>query len=260
MGNKIVICIPNNRFFLDEQFVKSLLGIVQSFYVWNASIGNKYNLSLYFKGGGWIDRMRENLAYYALEEKKDYILWLDTDMTFPSSLVQQMMTIFETYEDIDAITGLYTWKVPPFQPHVYGEFERGRFTPAIGFPIDKLFPVESAGFGCLMMKTSLIGKIERPWFKFIHGKCGEDMFFFKKLKKKGIHYKMLCNPLISCGHLTTESVDVQSYISYNNIKVQEGNLILDKHAIDVLTKHQERINEDHEKSLPDLSEIEHEEI
>lgn len=254
MGNKIAICIPNNRPNLDEQFVKSLLGVVQSFYVWNDTLKEKHHLTIYFKGQGWIDRMRENLAYGALEDGMDFILWLDADMTFSPSIIQQMMRIFEGYENVDAVTGLYTWKIPPFQPHVYTEFAEGKFTPAVGFPVDKSFEVESAGFGCLMMKTSLIRKLERPWFKFIYGKCGEDMFFFKKLKEQKIPYVMLCNPRISCGHLTTIQVDIQSYIAYNNIKVKEGNLVLDDQTLKKLTEHQQRINEDHEKSLSDLTE------
>jgi len=224
----IQLCIPHNYQVFNKQFVISLLGVVNSFYAYNAQNDNKHKLSTVVMGGWKIDSIRNGLVVQALNGETTHLMWLDTDMTFKPSVIGDMIELFEKDEKLDAVTGLYTWKKPPFKPHVYTSYnkEKGNFIPAAGFPLDEPFEVKGAGYGCLMIKIEVYNKVWRPWFEMKiengHIVYGEDLFFFKKAQP----IKMLCDPRILCSHLTEINIDITSYIDYNKLKVEYNTIIL----------------------------------
>jgi hypothetical protein len=51
-----------------------------------------------------------------------------------------------------------------------------------------LVSVEGVGIGCMLMKTELLGQIEKPWFAFEYKDGswhGEDFYFQEKLRSIG---------------------------------------------------------------------------
>lgn len=213
------------------------MAIVRAFEIWNATKNKGYELDILIQNSGSIDWMRNSLASSAVESGFDYILWLDTDMVFPTRSIIAMLESFEQDETLEAVTGLYTWKKPPFLPHVYHRFNEKtqKFKIAGGFPIDKIFKVEGAGFGILMMKTSVFSRVERPWFKIIENEeqidYGEDLYFCKNAKMN-----MVCNPGISCRHLTEVGYDISSYVSYNDLEVKDGNINTTREQLNKIEK------------------------
>ena len=242
---KIAIAIAHNFPSYSRKFIESFLLVVQSFYAWNATIGNKHELVILINKDGWIDRMREMLAKEALEKEVDCIMWMDSDQRFPPTLVQQMVENLEANPEVDAITGLYIWKQPPFVPHAYAQYDPmdDRFLVACGFPLNKPFRVEGAGFGCLMMRSSLLKKRSYPRFQFQYGVYGEDLYFFREFFKQGIPFLMLCDPTINCTHLTEQEVDIQSYINYNKLEVKDGMIQVDNATVDRLTKFEKALTD-----------------
>ncbi len=241
---KIAIVLPHNFPSFDPQFVMSLLGVVQQFYLWDASIGNKHQLIIIHQRDGWIDRMREMGVANALKFEADFILFLDCDMIFPNTLIEQLMKTMEEHDNIEAITGLYTFKTAPFLPHVYPEYDPvdDKFTVAAGFPLDRLFQVEGAGFGCFMARASLFQRVERPWFDFKYGVYGEDLWFCRKAKPK-----MVCDPRISCQHLTQIAVDIKSYIGQNKISVMDNKINPDDATLKAVMDFQATLDRKFEK-------------
>jgi len=218
---KIALCIPHNYPEFQKPFIMSLFGVISSFYLHR---NGEDTLNILVQNAGPIDFMRERLVESAIKQNSDLILFLDTDMDFPPDIINKMVGHFRTYENIEAVTGIYTWKNPPFMPHVYPKLtENGKFTIGALFPLDKLFDVEGAGLGCAMLKTDLFKKTPQPWFKMELGDkgitMGEDLFFFKKAKPV-----MICDPSISCGHFTENRIDINSYLSYNEYINQNGEI------------------------------------
>jgi len=241
---QIVICIPHSYKVFNKQFTLSLLTILNYFHVWNGERGMKHKLNILVQNAGWIDHMREQLADKAIKSGATHLLWLDTDMTFPPDIIVKMIKRFEEEPELEAVTGLYTWKKPPFLPHVYSSYnkETGRFSYGAGFPLDKSFPVAGAGFGCVMTAVELFKRVERPWFKMeLDGddiKIGEDLYFCKKAQP----IKMVCDPTISCLHLIETGFDIDSHIKYNNIKITDNFLdISDEQIESVAKEHLEEI-------------------
>lgn len=236
---RIAICLPNNHPGLNPKFVKSLLEVVASFYVWQKQDNRSDELGILFNGEGWIDHMREHLADDALKQGYDLTVWMDTDMLFPASLIQLMVSAFEQHPEMEAVTGLYTWKTPPFVPHVYHKYDKDsdKFLMAAGFPLERAFPVEGAGFGCVAIKSDVFKRTERPWFEFKHGVYGEDLYFFRKAKPK-----MFCWPKISCQHLTEIAIDIGSYLKFNNLTIQNGAIQVDKETIDKISNFQSKLH------------------
>lgn len=241
---KVCLCLPNNHPGFDREFTLSLLSVVSSFYLWNAKIGNKHELIIIHQKDGWIDRMREVLAQTALDLKADYVLFCDTDMVFQSDLIEKMFLTFAKHKNIEAITGLYTWKSPPFLPHCYHKYDKksDKFHVAGGFPLQEMFTVEGAGFGCLMFRAGILRKFTRPWFEFKYGIYGEDLYFFRKFyleNKRAV--KMVCDPRLVCKHLTQISVDINSYIGQNKIKVEKDVLRPTPEQIQIISDFQAKL-------------------
>jgi glycosyltransferase involved in cell wall biosynthesis len=200
--------------------------------------------------------MRNTLVQVALDNKQDYLVFLDTDMTFPrNTLVKLVMDIEKNKKyKMEAITGLYVRKSPPYMPHVYAQFcpERKNFRMLAQFPLDKLFPVEGAGCGCLIVKSEVFKRAKQPYFKFrtndktkekMYGRkgympatVGEDLYFF--LKTKPITF---CDPTIQCLHYKQVGFGIEDFLKYNEIKG-------DRHGFSITPEQIKTISEKYKES------------
>lgn len=223
----ICILLPNSYSYFDKAFGMSLMSMISEYYLEKERPGSKLkgtHLSLLSDTGVSIDNMRNKLAGHAINVKADIVLWLDNDMVFPSNMIQIMYEDLLDNPDVEAITGVYTWKAPPYVPHVYLKktADGKRYAVASKFPINALFPVEGCGFGCVMMKTSVFQRVPEPYFEFIIGKdgkrMGEDLGFCMKSDMK-----MLCDSRLLCGHLYQRAYGLQDYVEYNGLeKTKDG--------------------------------------
>lgn len=216
----IVIGIPDNHDTFKKPFVLSLAGLIGFTHDWMRITKRQMDIRIIQGDKGRYEDMRNAVAYAALEAKADYIFWMDSDMTFPQDALARLYEGME-FLGAEAMSGLYTRKVPPYMPHVYAKLlDNGRFAVGAEFPIDKPFFVEGAGFGCLLMKTSVFDRMERPYFKITikDGQMveGEDLVFCREAKMK-----MLVEPRVSCGHLYERAFDINDYLCYNTLEVKK---------------------------------------
>ena len=201
----------------------SLITLQANFYEWQKRTGRDDELDILIQSGIHLDKMRNKLIEAALEKSFDYLLLLDADQTFPHNMIEMMIGDFEDNTDVEAVTGIYTWKEPPYLPHVYRKFdeESKKFMIAGGFPLDEIFQVEGAGCGCLMVKACVFKRTEEPWFKFGSWggslPMGEDLYFCYKAKPV-----MVCDPRIRSGHYRMATVGLMDYIKSNNLEYNAG--------------------------------------
>lgn len=155
---------------------------------------------------------RNQLISYALEQGGyDYILWLDSDMTFEPDLLERLM---EDIEGRQLVTGLCFGRRPPFKPCIYKsirvEQEGLGYMPYVDnyfdYPRDQIFEVEGCGFACVLMTMDMAEAMSVygvPFFP-IAG-LGEDLAYCYRAKK--LDYKLWCDSRLKIGHIMRMSVD-----------------------------------------------------
>lgn len=171
------------------------------------------NCSVAFQKGSLIYDARNKLAVSAIKGNYDYVLWLDSDMTFPQDMLVRML---EHMKDKDIVSGLYFRRVPPFKPVLFKTIDpdaEPSWTGYDDYPSHP-FELEGIGFGCVLMKTSVLcslGLMQGGWFSPIGG-FGEDLSFCIRARKAG--YKIWCDPSLACGHVGHTVINESFYKTY----------------------------------------------
>lgn len=166
--------------------------------------------------GSLIYDSRNALTKQAIATKADYIMWLDSDMTFAPGIMTRMQQHMEEGKDI--VTGLYFRRRPPFSPVLFRTLERiseseAKHESFEDYPQDSLFEVAGCGFGCVMTRVSVLEDVALnygTWFEPSYG-LGEDLAFCLRARELG--YKIYCDSEIKCGHIGQLVVDESVYRS-----------------------------------------------
>jgi hypothetical protein len=145
---------------------------------------------------------RERLAAEAQSVGAEYMLWLDSDMVFPSSTALRLLAHKE-----DIVAANYVRRQLPAKGVAYetiGDWEN----PLIFEPQDDLVEVEGVGMGCMLVKTSVLDDIPQPWFEFgwtpeSNDWLGEDMIFCQKMAQAGNTVKIDTQLSMEMRHLGT---------------------------------------------------------
>lgn len=155
---------------------------------------------------------RNQITRYALEQGGfDYVLWLDSDMTFEPDLMERLI---EDMEGRQAVTGLCFGRRPPFKPCIYKELDIQQNGQMIAphtecffdYPRDAVFEVAACGFACVMMRMDVLeamGVYGVPFFPV--GGLGEDLTFCWRASKLDI--KFHCDSRLKIGHIMRIRVD-----------------------------------------------------
>jgi len=180
---RIAICIPaRGQMEVTTAFDLTMMA---------AYMAGKKNIDLnvYTSQGTLIFDQRNSLVRTAVEEKCDYILFIDADMRFPKTTLERLLAHKKDIIGVNATTRM----MPPKPTarniqinedgsvdwlEVYSNKEKG-----IG-------KVDAIGCGVMLIKTSCLKDIPQPYFYFeqlLKGKLlGEDIYFCIKAKDAGI--------------------------------------------------------------------------
>ena len=139
---------------------------------------------VFFDSSTILLNQRERLVKMAMEVDSDYILWLDSDMTFPSTTLLRLLS-----HEKDIVGCNYLKRSKPVKPVAYRNV--GDWDSWVPMDIkDELVKVEGVGMGCILMKTDLFKQLEKPYFEFRYKEdtddwFGEDFILFEKLRNLG---------------------------------------------------------------------------
>lgn len=157
----------------------------------SAYMASKKNIDLnvYTSQGTLIFDQRNSLVRTAVEEKCDYILFIDADMRFPKTTLERLLAHNKDIIGVNATTRM----MPPKPTarniqinddgsvdwlEVFSNKEKG------------ISKVDAIGCGVMLIKTSCLKNIPQPYFYFeqlLKGKLlGEDIYFCIKAKDAGI--------------------------------------------------------------------------
>ena len=149
-----------------------------------------------------------------LEVGCDYVFWTEMDMLLPS---QGPITLLEhaiKYK-LDVLSGVYFLRGSG-QPCLFRKVVEVEnpyaYTPFITYPNNAIFEVGCPGMGCVLFASSVFEQIAKPWFDDQEGMCGQDMYFYTKLRDKGI--KIHADSTVVCGQIDEDEPKIWGLETY----------------------------------------------
>lgn len=176
-NKKLAVCVPI-RDTLHSAHAMSLIELVKF------NTMNDIDTHVFMDGSTILLNQRERLAELALDFNSEYMLWLDSDMTFPATTAVRLMA-----HGKDIVAGNYVKRQPPFKGVAYKHI--GDWQNPLPFDVeDDLVKIEGIGMGCVLMKTRIFAELEKPWFEFEYNAqtndfLGEDMILWQKTQALG---------------------------------------------------------------------------
>jgi hypothetical protein len=184
---KLSILVPT-RDMVHSHFTFSLINLVKTL----TEIG--IDTYTFFDSSTILLNQRERLIEKAKEINSDYVLWLDSDMMFPSTIAVRLL---EHNKDIVACN--YMRRSLPLKTVAYTDvYNWDSWVPMS--PQDELVEVQGIGMGCMLMKTSVFDQLEKPYFEFRYKEdtqdwYGEDFVLLHKLRNN--NYKIYVDTILS---------------------------------------------------------------
>jgi len=158
----------------------------------------------------FLDASRNRLAQMARYKGADYIYWLDVDevQRQPNSPIEALEILLRTaqVQDADLVSGVYLSKKDYLlcAYEWYGEYVKSISLKDI--PPEGL-EVGAVGFGCLLMNTRVLKKVEYPWFAVVtDADYPEDVGFCKRAGEAGARIWMRGD--VRFGHIAKKELTV----------------------------------------------------
>jgi len=146
---------------------------------------------------------RNRIAKTAIDEKCDYIFWVDDDMVLKPdiNILEQLMA-----HDKDIIAPLFFSRAYPYIPMIFKRRLIGARFCVYDNIMDYqkgLLKVDGIGFGCVLTKVSIFDKLSKPYF-WNNDIFGEDLYFCEKAVQAGL--EIYCDTTIEVGHICEPQV------------------------------------------------------
>jgi len=172
-------------------FVRSLLGVIRD------ALFRGYVLDIVIEETKPLDVSRCVAVKELMENDPDYILFLDSDMVFPRSLIHVLAE-----DKKDLVSGIYATKEQTPKPVLkLLNKENGHYETIWSYPRGETFEVDAVGCGCLLVKTEVFKKLEEPYFLWdTQRSVSEDIYFCRKAKEAGC--QIWCDSRLECGHIS----------------------------------------------------------
>ena len=147
-------------------------------------------------GGTLVYIARNRLALRAIRDEYTHVLWLDSDMTFSDSIVEDLLFCGK-----DMVCGAFVSRRPPYGPCVYTDISDPANMKKVENFGTEPFRVDGCGFATVLTSVSLLDAVQSNF-----GTCfrpteqyGEDLAFCDRVKQLGM--EIWCEPTVRPGHI-----------------------------------------------------------
>lgn len=189
---RLAICVPV-RDIVHSKFAYCLTELTSHL------IRSGIDYNLFFQNGSVLPEQRAVLVNNAMNTNCDYILWIDSDMSFPKNLFQRLFA-----HNTDVVACTYSTRTKPYRNVAFltNNFN-DRLDATIG--VHKVF---SVGMGLMLTNINVYKSVSRPWFMFdydvqLNSYLGEDMYFCQRLNQNGFDIYVDVDTSKKCYHLGT---------------------------------------------------------
>jgi hypothetical protein len=209
---KVAVAIPTEGHTLPEAYDNHLvncfrLGGLQE--RWRYEKRNpRYEFSWFTAGRMLTQMAREKLVKVALKADIDYLVMYDDDMLLPPDMVCRLIEDMEAHPEIDILAPLAFMRTAPHYAVLYNvkegydnirhqEYYINHWV--IDYPKNKLVECDAVGFGAVIIKMSMVRKMQEPYFMSTTP-TGEDIFFCVNARKQA-NARIFMDTRIKLGHL-----------------------------------------------------------
>lgn len=192
MIKKLLIAVPCYD-TMRAEFAQSLIGLMEKL---NAE-GTAYNVKII--SGTVVHTARDNLARHAIKNKFSHVLWLDADMVFEDTILDDL-TISGKTDQI--LCGRFVSRHSPYLPTIFKSLapEVTRFDED-HIP-DDTFRICACGFACVLTPVKALEDVlnHNKGMAFLPtANASEDIAFCKRAT--GVGYQIWCEPTARVGHV-----------------------------------------------------------
>jgi glycosyltransferase involved in cell wall biosynthesis len=183
---KVAVCFPSGD-MVHADFALALASLCGSLFPIQPVIVNTKS--------SIVAAARNDAVRIAREAGVDYLLFLDSDMTFPNTTLHRLLA-----HRRPIVGALYTKRVPPYN--------------LLGAPIGGGATIEAGGLiemkhmptGCLLIDMGVFAGLTPPYFRFLYDEAtgeihGEDYVFCDRARAAG--FRIWCDVALSLevGHI-----------------------------------------------------------
>lgn len=188
---KILIGIPTAKYIESECF-KS---------IYDLDVPDNVEITFQYFYGYQIDQVRNLIAKWA--EQYDYLFSVDSDIVLPKDALVKMLG-----HGVDVVSGVYVQRlnndtIEIYRDNMFGGVSR---IPLWHLQPPGLHEIAACGFGCALVKSSVITQMGYPQFVYTSAldhkdTSSEDTYFCAKAR--GIGARIFVDSTILCDHLGT---------------------------------------------------------
>jgi len=184
-STSVSILVPT-RDTVYSHFACSLTNLVKT------SVQMGIDVNIFFNASTILINQREQLIDQATQIKSEWVLWLDSDMVFPSTTLLRLLS-----HNQNIVACNYMKRSHPFKTVAFTDIKNWESWVPLQTQ-DELMTVEAIGMGCVLMKTSLFSQLPKPFFEYTYDNetkdwVGEDFTLFKKFNNLGYEVKVDTN-------------------------------------------------------------------
>ena len=191
---KISIGLPNATAHFHQKFMMSLLSLQYPL---------QTEASFHLITGFQLPFARNRIVEEALQDKSDYLLFLDADMVFPSDLLLRLLA-----HNKDIVNALAFRRTSPHYPCIFRWDEKNTCYETM--PYTKgLLEVDACGMNNMLIKMDVFKKLKKPWYYYRDNLFSSDLTVCENFRKAG--YKIYVDTDQKMGHIGAEQVIDESY-------------------------------------------------
>ena len=206
---RIMVAVPT-REYIDVDSEKCIRRLEK-----DSWLNKDIELDVYLEPTTIIHDGRFALAQLAIKNKYDYLLWIDSDMVFDSTVLYDLLEA-----DKDIVSAVCFMRRAPYEPCIYSKMRMGatleedQIEKYYNYP-EGVFEVEACGLAMVLMKVvvleDILYKTGQPFFpvRSNHRTLGEDLSFCYNARKSG--HKIWATSKPKVGHIGKMIVDRDSY-------------------------------------------------
>lgn len=152
--------------------------------------------------------LREDIAYQCLHAGMSHILFLDSDQIYPPDTITKLLSHIRDGWGI--IAAPVHRRYPPFELILKrGTPDRYQQVSDEEAYSGNVIEVDAVGTGCMLIDTSVLIDMERPWFQITRTESGSPIGEDIRLcsKARGLGYRICADTSIEIDHIAKVSVN-----------------------------------------------------